>query len=205
MRVKSVSIIVAAVAVLLTPVFLSGQQTATDPHPSGPAAQPASRPAPGGRNKVAGFVADSIGGEQLRFPEGYRGKVVLVTFWATWCPKCKTEMPFWRDVYKVYHDQGLEIIGIATDKNRKTPMSTVAEFVQKNELIWPVVYEDSTDLANVYEITSVPTLFLIDGDTGEIIGDKGELRKERLKTTVERALQNKGLLRTPASQPAEKR
>lgn len=168
--------------------------------------QPASRPAiqPAG-NKVPPFVADTISGSQVVFPPDYRGKIVLVTFWATWCPKCKTEIPYWRSAYDNFHDQGLEILGIPTDKNRNTAQAVVAKFAADNGLVWPQIFQDAPDLSTLYEVTSVPTLWLIDGDTGAILADRGALRRDQLGITIEQQLKLKGLWKhPPSSKPAVK-
>src|SRR5881394_1919242 len=66
-----------------------------------PTSQPAAAPTYGTMHP---FVSDTLDGNQIRVPEDFSGKIVLVTFWATWCPKCGAEIPYWKECWKECHD-----------------------------------------------------------------------------------------------------
>jgi peroxiredoxin len=115
----------------------------------------------------------------------YKGKVVLIDFWATWCPVCKIELPNILATYKKYHDQGFEVIGISQDEDRQQ----LEKFLKNQGMTWPQ-YDDGKDnkLALKYGVSLLPTSFLLDGN-GNIIAKN--LRGDALEAAVAKALANK--------------
>ena len=93
----------------------------------------------------------------------FKGKVIILDFWATWCPPCKAEIPHFIELYKEYRNQGLEIIGVALDWNAQR---VVAPFVQERGINYTVLLgkKDVTDLYG--GIMSIPTTFIIDRNGG---------------------------------------
>ena len=87
-----------------------------------------------------------------------KGKVVLLNFWATWCPPCVAEMPELNKLYKKLASRGLEIIAVSTDSSITSPK----EFVSKNDIQFKVLYDDARATARLYKVFSMPTTFLID-------------------------------------------
>ncbi len=94
-----------------------------------------------------------------------RGKVVLVDFWATWCPPCLAELPNLRAAYQKYHAQGLEVVGVSFDHER----SALEQFQKDNPLPWPQIFFEGPEargfdnpLGRRYGIGSIPCLLLID-------------------------------------------
>jgi thiol-disulfide isomerase/thioredoxin len=81
-----------------------------------------------------------------------RGKVVLIDFWATWCPPCRLISPDLARLHKKFHSQGLEIIGVSVDSDKQG----LLDFVKKEGEPWPQYFDDR------FEIQVLPTLFLID-------------------------------------------
>lgn len=91
-------------------------------------------------------------------PTDYQGKVVLINFWATWCGPCRHEIPDLAGLYRQYHDQGFEILGIALDKQGK---EIVKPFVEKSQIIYPVLIGNDT-ISMAYSIKSIPTTLVLD-------------------------------------------
>lgn len=90
-----------------------------------------------------------------------RGKVVLVDFWATWCPPCVEEVPAVVAAYEKFRDQGFEIIGISLDENKEA----LEKFTKENKMSWPQFFDGKgweNELAQRFKIQSVPTMWLLD-------------------------------------------
>jgi len=126
------------------------------------------------------FTAKDIMGSPLS-PATYRGKIVLVDFWATWCVPCRAQVPTLVAIYRKYHDKGFQIIGVSLDKNKQT----LLQFMRENGMSWPECFDtDGEKLAEQYGVvdnTGIPFDFLLNAD-GIIIG-KG-LRGEALEKAV---------------------
>jgi thiol-disulfide isomerase/thioredoxin len=118
--------------------------------------------------------------------ESFKGKVVLIDFWATWCGPCIRELPNLLATYKKYHDKGFEIIGISLDKDDK---SLLDKFLAAHpDMTWAQFYDGKgwkNELAQLYGIQSIPATYLIDR-TGKVhrIG----LRGKALDTAIEKLL-----------------
>ena len=112
------------------------------------------------------------------------GKVVLVDFWATWCPPCVAEMPNVIAAYNQYHDQGFEIIGISLDQDKDALLA----FTKENKMPWPQYFDGkgwSNEIAGQYGIRGIPATFLI-GKDGKIAAT--DLRGPALKSKLDELL-----------------
>jgi thiol-disulfide isomerase/thioredoxin len=89
-----------------------------------------------------------------------KGKVVLVDFWATWCPPCRAELPNVKKLYDRYHAQGFEVIGISLDNKEKD----LTAFLDKDKLPWPSIFKEGNDLADSYGVFSIPLAILVGRD-----------------------------------------
>jgi peroxiredoxin len=90
----------------------------------------------------------------------FRGKPVMVCFWATWCGFCNKQLPFLQQLYDEW--QGTELVMITISKGEEP--NTVATFMQDNELTFPVLTDSSQKAVNQYGVTGVPTTFFVDED-----------------------------------------
>lgn len=126
---------------------------------------------------VPDFQATSIDGEPVRLAD-YRGKVVLLDFWASWCPPCVASMPKLKRLHEQFSEKGFEIIGISADHDEQV----LRRFVERMDLPWKQVWVPEPTPGTVmhqYGITKFPTLVLI-GRDGIIRGvdlDGEELEK----------------------------
>ena len=94
---------------------------------------------------------------------GLRGKVVLVDFWATWCPPCVEEVPELVEIYGKFKDRGFEIVGISLDSDQ----AALEKFTAENKMTWPQFFDGKgweNEFAQRFRIQSVPTMWLFDRD-----------------------------------------
>lgn len=88
--------------------------------------------------KAANFTLQSITGEQISLAD-YAGKVVILDFWATWCPPCRAEIPHFNDLAKEYGEKGLVVLGVSVDRGGA---DVVKKFKAENAINYPVVMSD---------------------------------------------------------------
>jgi peroxiredoxin len=87
-----------------------------------------------------------------------RGKVVLLNFWATWCPPCISEMPSLNKLYQELRPRGFEVVAVSLDKSAEN----VREFISKKGFKFLVLIDESNTVSKRYKVFSTPTTFLID-------------------------------------------
>ena len=118
--------------------------------------------------KAPDFSLSNVNGGTTKL-SSLRGKVVLVNFWATWCPPCRAEIPALVTAYERFKGKGFVILGVAID-NIKTPadQKNLSNFVKRARITYPILVGNSTVTRDYGSIFAVPTSFLIDGN-GEIV------------------------------------
>ncbi|MEO5719116.1 MAG: TlpA disulfide reductase family protein [Chthoniobacterales bacterium] len=117
-----------------------------------------------GANRVApGWELKNLEGKPVKLSD-FKGKVVVLNFWATWCPPCRREIPDLVALQKQYAGKGLVIVGVSLDEGGP---ATVTPFVKKMGINYPVVMGDQKTAAAYGGIEVVPTTFIID-KTGRI-------------------------------------
>jgi len=136
--------------------------------------------------KFPDFEVKDLAGKPLSIAN-YKGKVVLLDFWATWCRPCVGELPNVIKTYEAHHKQGFEIIGISLDKDQEK----LTSFTKEKGMTWPQYFDGlfwKNKLAVTYGVNSIPATYLLDGQ-GTIIGKN--LRGEDLELAVAKALAKK--------------
>jgi peroxiredoxin len=129
------------------------------------------------------FDEKDLSGNSLSLAD-YKGKIVLIDFWATWCGPCVAELPNVMSTYEKDHPKGFEIIGISLDKERPK----LEQFIRQKQMSWPQIFDGQgweSKLAQKYGVNSIPATYLLDGD-GKIIAK--DLRGPQLDAAVAAAL-----------------
>lgn len=127
-----------ACAVWVTPVLAgSGEKLVAQPAPD--------------------FALKSLSGENLRLSE-YRGEVVLVNFWASWCGTCREQLPVLADLHAQYRDQGLQVLSVSIDRKSKRAEKALAGL----HPAFPVLLDDRKAVSRLYDLDEMPFAMLID-------------------------------------------
>ncbi|MCA9200673.1 MAG: TlpA family protein disulfide reductase, partial [Planctomycetales bacterium] len=138
------------------------------------------------------FTAETMEGNQVQFPQDYAGRIVMLDFWATWCGPCIGEIPHMKEAYNKWHDQGFDILGISFD--REGQGEKVTKFLEDRELTWPQIFEGKgwdTSLGRMHDVSGIPFVLLVDGDSGEILATAGQLRGPGLTDYIGETLKQK--------------
>jgi peroxiredoxin len=111
------------------------------------------------------FMLKDINGKEIRLSD-YKGKVMLLDFWATWCAPCKIEIPGFIGLYNKYKSRGLIVVGVSMDDSS----SPVKPFAQKMKMNYPVLIGTGrNDIEQAFELMGLPTSFIISRE-GRICG-----------------------------------
>ena len=149
-----------------------------------PAGAPAALMAPNLREAAADFALRDANDSIVKLSD-YKGKVVLLDFWATWCGACKIEIPWFIEFENEYKDSGLAVIGISMDEDGWT---SVKPFLEKEKVNYPVVVGNE-DLAKLYGVEVLPMTLLIGRDGRIASSHAGLVDKSVFESDIRRLLQ----------------
>lgn len=111
------------------------------------------------------FALPSLSGDEVRLSD-FRGKWILLNFWATWCGPCREEMPSMEKLYQEFKDQNFVILAISIDQEE---MGVVAHFADAFHLSFPILLDPKQVTTSTYAVNSIPTTYVVDPN-GMIIG-----------------------------------
>jgi thiol-disulfide isomerase/thioredoxin len=109
------------------------------------------------RRNPPNFLLPLLGGGNAEL-SSYKGKVVFLNFWATWCPPCRDEMPSMEVLYQRFKDRGLEILAV----NVGEESAAVQSFIRGNRFTYPVPLDRNSRISSLYGIRAIPASFIID-------------------------------------------
>ncbi|HBY62192.1 MAG TPA: alkyl hydroperoxide reductase [Solibacterales bacterium] len=136
------------------------------------------------RKKAPDFELKDAAGRDVRL-SGFKGKVVLVDFWATWCVPCKESIPLFHQMRERYGAQGFEVIGIAMDAGG---WKVVQPFAEEMKMAYPVVL-GTPRVAYLYgDVEALPLAFLVDRDQRVAAIHLGAPSKKELEKAIEALL-----------------
>jgi len=105
------------------------------------------------------FKMTSTNGDAIDL-SSYKGKVILIDFWASWCGPCRKEFPFLIELKEKYGKDGFEIIAINIDTKEKNMNRFILK--QKNDVNFPIIWDPKSELAKIYKPETMPTTFILD-------------------------------------------
>ena len=111
-------------------------------------------------NPAVAIKAATSDGKEITLDK-YRGKVLLLDFWASWCGPCRQEMPNVKKTYNEFHDKGFEILGISLDDNN----AKFRSYVDEQKMPWPQIFDGkgwNSEVGKLYAVNSIPATFLLD-------------------------------------------
>jgi peroxiredoxin len=144
-----------------------------------------------GRNPRGSMAPDfelkSTEGKTVRLSD-YRGKAVLLNFWATWCPPCKIEMPWFVDLQKQYGAQGLQVIGVAMDDDADKESAKIGEFAHRMNLNYIVLLGNERVGDSYGGVEGLPTTFYIGRDGKIVAAVSGLVSHSEIEDNIKKAL-----------------
>jgi len=175
-RRNPVVLVVVAVGIALMLAF-GIQKARHSPVPAASAGKLQGQPAPD-------FTLQTLDGKTVKLSD-FRGKAVLLNFWATWCEPCKVEMPWFVDFEKKYGSQGLQVLGVAMDD---ASPAEVSAFAQKMGVNYPVLMGKEEVGAQYGGIDYLPSTFYISRD-GKILDHVfGLVSRSEIESNIHKAL-----------------
>jgi peroxiredoxin len=128
------------------------------------------------------FTLQTVNGKSYKLSD-FRGKKVLLNFFATWCPPCKGEMPHMEEFYKENKDNGVVVIAVDLTTGETDP-NNIPKFIKNYGLTFPVLLDKQGDIGDIYQAFSIPTSYFINANG--IIQDKmvGAMDKETMENLM---------------------
>src|SRR5690625_3326828 len=112
-------------------------------------------------NEAPDFELKNLKGETVKLSD-YRGKTVMLNFWASWCPPCRVEMPHMETYYQDYKDEdNVEILAVNMTTLERGSQDKVPEFVSKHNLTFPVLLDEKGVVKDLYKVMVYPTTYII--------------------------------------------
>lgn len=137
-------------------------------------------------NVAPNFTMNNVEGKPVSLSQ-FKGKTVVIDFWATWCPPCRRSIPYVKEAYEKFKNNNVEFIGISLDK--QDGLDGWREYIKENQMNWVQVADGKfwdNDVAVRYGIESIPSMWVINRE-GMIVGKN--LSHDELESTITQAIQ----------------
>ena len=108
------------------------------------------------------FTLGSNGGKEISLAQ-YKGQVVMINFWASWCGPCRQEMPLLESIYKKYNRMGFTLIGV----NVEPDSNAANQWLKQTPVSFPILYDKDSKVSKMYDVAGMPSTVIIDR-TGKV-------------------------------------
>ncbi|MDY0943199.1 thiol-disulfide oxidoreductase ResA [Priestia megaterium] len=129
---------------------------------------------------VYDFSLQDLDGNEISLSD-FKGRSVVLNFWATYCPPCEKEMPYLNNIYEEYKKKGIEVLAV----NAKEPRIIVSPFVKEKNLKFPVLLDRTGTTVDQYKVLNLPVTLFIDENGTIIERFSGELTEKKIRNSVE--------------------
>ena len=130
------------------------------------------------------FTLKNLQGEEVTLSD-YRGRPVLINFWATWCPPCRFEMPIIQKMYDTYKDEGFEVLAVDVEES----ITTVKRYIAQEGYTFPVLLDYKGEVANgPYRLRAFPTSYFVGRDGRIVIAHRGMMTEQIMQRYMDRVL-----------------
>jgi peroxiredoxin len=131
-------------------------------------------------SEAPNFKTKLIDGQEVQLSD-YKGQVVLINIWATWCAPCREETPELVDLYEEYKDDGFVVLGVSMDKQG---LSVVKPFMEKYEVTYPMIIDDGTVTKKYDPSMGIPTTYIINKEGHMVYYAVGAVSKRELEPRI---------------------
>lgn len=109
------------------------------------------------KGKAPNFTLKSMSGKNLKLSE-FRGQVVMINFWASWCAPCRQEMPLLEDLYKKYKGLGFALLGVNVEEDS----SKASTLLRSIRVSFPILFDNKNKVSKLYKVSAMPTTVIVD-------------------------------------------
>lgn len=113
------------------------------------------------KGEAPNFTLKSLRGDNIKLSE-HRGEVIMLSFWATWCDKCKQHFPVLNNIYLKYRDQGFTLLSINTED--ENDLAKVRKWLKGRKVAYPILLDTTHGVSDKYEVSDMPSTYLLDRD-----------------------------------------
>lgn len=139
------------------------------------------------KEKASDFtVIDNVGNE-VKLSD-YFGKPIVVNFWATWCPPCKSELPYFDKMYQEYDDE-VEFLMVNLTDGKSDTVDSVKSFISQYDYKFPVYFDTMFEAAYAYNLYAIPRTVFIDKDGNINASFSGAISEKKLKENIDKILE----------------
>ena len=180
------------IAVLLVAVVIVGMGRLSSRNNAAVSGETTGAAAPTDSNAVSSnaapdFTVYDIDGNPVKLSD-FRGKPVILNFWASWCGPCKAEMPDIEEAYLEYGEE-IQFITVNLTDGRSETVDSASEYITQQGYTFPVYYDTNMEAAYAYEINSIPRTYFIDADGNLISAVTQMITAEQLRAGIELLLE----------------